>query len=273
MGGEVHRLLLFSGDRGMAGVRELHVHLHPALLPPGRLSGALAIVIDVLRASTTIVHALAAGCTAVLPVVEVEEARALAGRMRAGKVILGGERGGKPIPGFDVGNSPREYTPEVCRAAAAVLSTTNGTRVLCQAAEADRVLVAGFVNFSAICEQIAAEARSIHLLCAGTKGEVALEDVLLAGALVEAVFPDVDFELDDAARVAWDCFLQHRSCLEAAVLYGRSGAQLMSLGYDQDIHDALRIDRFLIAPELQRQPLRLEIAAATAKRRWWPRTA
>src|SRR5262249_62052189 len=110
--------------------RLLHVHLLPTLAPPGALAGATAVVVDVLRATTTIVHALAAGCIAVRPVGEVEEARKLADSMRAGRVILAGEREGKKIPGFDHGNSPLEFTPESCRDRTLVLTTTNGTRAL-----------------------------------------------------------------------------------------------------------------------------------------------
>src|SRR5437764_13129696 len=99
----------------MAQARKVCVHLVPALAGPGRLAGGLAVVIDVLRATTTVVHALAAGCTAIRPCAEVAEAQALAGGMRIGRVLLAGERGGRPLPGFDLGNSPREYTPQVCR--------------------------------------------------------------------------------------------------------------------------------------------------------------
>src|SRR5262249_37810461 len=134
--------------------REVQVHLLPQLAPAGRLRGGLAVVIDVLRASTTIIHALAAGCTAVRPCTEVDEARALAGEMRAGRVLLGGERGGEPLAGFDLGNSPRTYTRKLCQGTTLVLTTTNGTRALLRAAEAERVLVAGFVNYSAVCEQL-----------------------------------------------------------------------------------------------------------------------
>src|SRR5919108_3599804 len=108
----------------MAGDREVQVHLLPALVPAGRLPGTVAVVIDVLRATTTIVHALAAGCTAVVPCAEVDEARALADGMPAGKVLLGGERGGRPLPGFDLGNSPREYTTAACQGLALVLTTS-----------------------------------------------------------------------------------------------------------------------------------------------------
>src|SRR6516162_9824086 len=109
----------------MADDRDVHVHLLPELAAPGRLRGGVAVVIDVLRATTTIIHALAAGCTAVRPCAEVEEARELAGGMRAGRVLLGGERGGAPLPGFDLGNSPREYTTKVCRGNTLVLTTSN----------------------------------------------------------------------------------------------------------------------------------------------------
>src|SRR5262249_25946216 len=138
----------------MSTDRDVLVHLLPSLAVPGRLNGGIAVVIDVLRASTTIIHALAAGCTCVRPCAEVEEARELAGEMRVGRALLGGERDGLRLPGFDLGNSPSEYTAKLCRGNTLVLTTTNGTRALLRAAEADRVLVAGFVNYSAVCEQL-----------------------------------------------------------------------------------------------------------------------
>src|SRR5262249_46559853 len=125
--------------------REVHVYLLPQLAPPGRLAGGVAVVIDVLRAATTIIQALVAGCTAVRPCAEVEEARERAGQRGAGRVLLGGEGGGKPLPGFDLGNSPREYTAKLCRGNTLVLTTSNGTRALLRAAEAARTLVAAFV--------------------------------------------------------------------------------------------------------------------------------
>ncbi len=197
-------------------MREVQVHLLPELVRAGRLADGVAVVIDVLRATTTIVHALASGCVAVRPCVEVDQARQLADGMRAGRVLLGGERDGKPLPGFDLGNSPGEYTPARCRGTTLVLTTTNGTRALLRAAEASRVLIAAFVNFSAICEQLRHEARPVHILCAGNSGEIALEDTLLAGALVD-VLADDQTRLNDSARLAWDCFDIHGQILEGAL--------------------------------------------------------
>src|SRR4030088_2339041 len=99
----------------MPADREVQVHLLPELVPDGRLAGGVAVVIDVLRATTTIVHALAAGCKAVRPCAEVEEAREMANGMRAGRGLLGGERGGNPLAGFDLGNSPKSYTSKLCK--------------------------------------------------------------------------------------------------------------------------------------------------------------
>jgi 2-phosphosulfolactate phosphatase len=251
--------------------RDVQVHLLPQLMPEGRLAGTVAVVVDVLRATTTIVYALAAGCVAVRPCAEVEEALALAGSMRVGRVLLGGERGGVPLPGFDLGNSPREYTAKLCRGNTLVLTTTNGTRALLRAAEADRCLVAAFVNFSAVCEQLRQDARPVHIVCAGTEGEVSLEDTLLAGAFVEYLCESGAVRLNDAARLAWDCFENHGKVLLGALEVGHGGAKLRSLGYDEDIRAAAQIDQFALVPELRRDPLRVEVGAVGIVSSHWPK--
>src|SRR5262249_15220016 len=221
--------------------------------------------------TTTIVHALAAGCVAVRPCAEVEEAQALAGSMRVGRVLLGGERGGVPLPGFDLGNSPREYTAKLCRGNTLVLTTTNGTRALLRAVEADRCLAAAFVNFSAVCEQLRQDARPVHIVCAGTEGEVSLEDTLLAGAFVDYLCEAGDVRLNDAARLAWDSFENHGKVLLGALEVGHGGAKLRGLGYDDDIRAAAQIDQFALVPELRRDPLRVEVGAVGIVSSHWPK--
>ena len=241
--------------------RDVQVHFLPELAPPNCLAGGLAVVVDVLRATTTIVHALAAGCTAVRPCAEVEEARALAGQMRAGRVLLGGERGGVPLPGFDLGNSPHEYSPKRCQGNTLVLTTTNGTRAILRAAKAERAVLAGFVNYSAVCEQLRLETRPIHILCAGSEGEIALEDTLLAGALVDFLCETLPVHLNDSARLAWDCFEHHGQVLLGALEISAAGAKLRVLGYDDDIRAAAQVDQFNLVPELRRDPLRVEVGS------------
>ena len=251
--------------------RDVLVHLTPQLATADQLAGGVAVVIDVLRATTTILHALAAGCSAVRPCAEVEEARELADSLRAGRVLLGGERGGKPLPGFDVGNSPREYTASRCRGAVLVLTTSNGSRALLQAAAAERVVVAAFVNYSAVCEQLRRETRPIHIICAGDDGAVALEDALLAGALAEFLNDLGAARLNDGARLAWDSFEHHGRVLEGALAVSAGGVRLKALGYGDDIIAAARIDQFTLAPELRRDPPRIEVAAAGIVTSHWQR--
>lgn len=253
----------------MPGDRDVQVHLLPGLIPTGRLMGGLAVVVDVLRATTTIIHALAAGCTAVRPCAEVEEARALAGEMRVGRVLLGGERGGLPLPGFDLGNSPQEYTARLCHGNTLVLTTSNGTRALLRAVEAERVLLAGFVNYSAVCEQLRHDPRPIHIICAGAEGEVALEDALLAGALVDYLCETGEVRLNDSARMCWDCFEHHGQVLLGALELSAGGAKLRALGYDDDIRAAAQVDQFTLVPELRRDPVRVEIGSVGIVQSHW----
>jgi 2-phosphosulfolactate phosphatase len=251
--------------------RDVQVHLLPCLVPCGGLRDGITVVIDVLRATTTIVHALARGCTAVRPCAEVAEAQELAGQMRAGRVLLGGERDGRPLPGFDLGNSPGEYTCKVCKGSTLVLTTTNGTRALLRAAEAARTLVAGFVNFSAVCEQLRQDPRPVHMICAGTEGEVSLEDTLLAGALVDHLCDVSEVQLNDGARIAWDCFEHHGRVLQGALEVSKGGAKLRALGYDEDIRAAAQVDQFALVPELRHDPLRIEVGAVGIVKSHWPK--
>jgi 2-phosphosulfolactate phosphatase len=251
--------------------RDVQVHLLPDLAPPGRLTRGLAVVIDVLRSTTTMIHALASGCIAVRPCLEVEEARQLAGQMRAGRVLLGGERGGLACPGFDLGNSPAEYTAKACCGTTVVLTTTNGTRACHRAAEAERVLIAGFVNYSAVCEQLRQDERPVHLLCAGTDGEVSLEDTLLAGAFVDFLCEVSEVRLNDSARLAWDCFENHGQVLLGALEIGKGGRHLQRLGLAEDIQAAAQVDEFNLVPELRRDPLRIEVGAIGIVQSRWPK--
>ncbi len=255
----------------MAEPTLIRVHLSPALVSAESMRGGVAVVIDVLRATTTILHALVAGCDSVQPCATIEEARHLADNLLAGKVLLAGERDGVAIPGFDLGNSPREYTPARCKGLTLVLTTTNGTRALLHAEKAERVLLAAFANFSAVCEQLKDERRPVHILCAGDNGAVSLEDALLAGALVDFLTTKKDVHLDDGARLAWDCFEHHGKHLEEALCMGAGGVRLAALGYDEDIRAAGRVDTFALVPELRRDPLRVTIGAVGIKAAHWPR--
>ena len=255
----------------MAEQRQVQVHLLPELVPTGGLRGATAVAIDVLRATTTIITALVAGCTDIRPCGTVEEAREVAGGLPAGRTLLGGERHNVKIEGFDLGNSPLEYTAEVCQGKTLVMTTTNGTRAVLRAAEAERVLIAGFVNFSAVCEQLRQDRRPVHIVCAGTDGAVTLEDTLLAGALVHRLCAGSDPQLNDSAQLAWDGFKQRGSCLLAALEISEGARRLLELDHGRDIGFAAGVDRFHLVPVLRQDPLRVEAGASGVVPSHWHR--
>jgi 2-phosphosulfolactate phosphatase len=166
--------------------RQIQVHALPTLVPPDALVGGTAVVIDVLRATTTILHALHAGAREVVPLVDVDAARKAAETIEPEKRLLGGERGGMPIEGFDLGNSPQDYTPERVAEKTILFTTTNGTRAIEVASAAAEVVPAGFVNAAAVVDHLETRER-IDIICAGTNGKYTEEDLLLAGLLVERI--------------------------------------------------------------------------------------
>lgn len=180
------------------------------------LRGRTALVVDVLRASTTIIAALAAGCAAVVPVRDAAEARRRAARAPAGALVAG-ERRGEPLPGADLGNSPLEFVAPRVQGRVIFLTTSNGTRALLAARRADRVGVAALVNARAAVAWAAAAGRDVALLCAGERGAPALEDTVCAGLLVEGLLA-----VASGARIAPGAEAARR----AAQAYGRNVARL-----------------------------------------------
>jgi 2-phosphosulfolactate phosphatase len=243
----------------------IHVHLLPSLIPPGALRGGVAVVVDVLRATTAMVHALAAGCEAIIPCAEIEEARAVAASLAPGTAILGGERGGLPIEGFDLGNSPGDYTPEVCRGKTLVMTTTNGTRAILACREAERVLIGSFVNSISTARALKGDPRPKHIVCAGTEGHISLEDATLAGALCFDLGASHDLGSDDSAHlverywvdVEYRCFEKQETTLADYLARGRGGQNVIRIGLEGDIADAAEVDQVRLVAEVQRNPLRI----------------
>ncbi len=235
--------------------KNIDVYLVPSLAEEGSFDGKTVVVIDVLRATTTIVHALAAGATKVIPCLHVDQAREKAAEL-GDTTLLGGEREGVRIEGFQLGNSPLEYLGEKVQGRAIVFTTTNGTKALKCCVNSKRVLIGAFVNFSAICEQVAA-CEDLVLLCAGTGNEVTREDVLFAGAVAsELRKTSPALGINDQAEIAADAWESAQNDLRGAaplaeiLRQSRGGRNLIEIGQDKDIEIASTIDKFDFAPEL-----------------------
>jgi 2-phosphosulfolactate phosphatase len=234
----------------------LRVFLSWRLIEAEALSGATAVVIDLLRASTTIVHAIGAGAAGVVPCEEVEEARLLADRVPAGERVLGGERGGVLIPEFDLGNSPREYTRERVGGKTIVFTTTNGTRALKESAGAGRVIVGCFANFAAVARAVRAGCGPVVICCAGVSGQVCLEDAVCAGAFVEAL-ADNCVVPDDPARMALASWRAAKGRLAEALRESQGGRNLAAAGLALDLVDCAAVDTHRVVPVLDQRAWRI----------------
>jgi len=197
------------------------VLVHVAFTPDEAAKAATGVVIDVIRATSTICQALDAGYDRVWCAAEVEDARAL---RDGGDVTLGGERLGVRIDGFDLGNSPSEYLEP--RTSTLALSTTNGTRAIVTAAErCDRVYIASLLNLAAVTGVARSDGDDVAVFCAGVKGAFALDDAYVAGRVAESL----GFERSDAAEAALRLARSY-SGAEQAFRASRSGRDLIEHG-------------------------------------------
>jgi len=218
------------------------VRVHVAFTPDEAAEAPTGVVIDVIRATSTICQALAAGYERVWCAAEVEDARAL----READVTLGGERLGVRIEGFDLGNSPSEYLEP--RTSTLALSTTNGTRAIVAAAErCDRVYIASLLNLAAVTDVARSDGDDVAVFCAGVKGAFALDDAYVAGRVAESL----GFERSDAAEAALRLARSY-SGAEQAFRASRSGRDLIEHGpeLEADIARCARESVLDVVPRL-----------------------
>jgi 2-phosphosulfolactate phosphatase len=213
------------------------------------LTGAVCVVFDVLRATSTMVTALTNGAARIMPAQEIEDAVLL--KRAQPQALLAGERGGHRITAavsgsvdFDLGNSPREFTRERVENRTIIMTTTNGTRALRVASPARVVLVGSFLNLSATAEAVRlSRCRQVLLVCAGTGDGAAYEDTLAAGALTSRLAAVGPCELDDATRMAMALFEAHKADLPGALVLGSNGRRLAAdAALKDDIACCARLD-------------------------------
>ncbi len=218
---------------------QLDVALSLAELAELDLSGRSAVVIDVLRATTTITAALSNGAAAVIPHAELDHCRAT--RKTEPSLLLGGERGGLRPADFDLGNSPAEYTADRIAGRRIAFSTTNGTRALAGCGEAAAVWLGAFTNRAAVAEMLLRNKRDTILVCAGKLHLANLEDTACAGAIVDSL-RSVGVTLTDRARVAWAVYDQYRGDLRALLAESDHGRLLVDIGLGTDIDLCAELD-------------------------------
>jgi 2-phosphosulfolactate phosphatase len=219
----------------------------PSGLTPAALTDATALVVDVLRAATSIVTALANGCVGVVPVGDPEEARRRAAVTPG--ALVAGERRGEPLEGFDLGNSPLEFTRDRVAGRTVFMTTSNGTRALLAARPASAVGVAAFVNLSAAVGWALERGRNVVVVCSGERGERSLEDEVCAGLLVNRVLAGAPGTAagPEAEAVAQQARSYGKELARLAT-DSRWARHLTSRGRGGDVAACLALDTFALVP-------------------------
>jgi 2-phosphosulfolactate phosphatase len=237
---------------------KVDVILHPRDLHPQHLTGRAVAIFDVLRATTTLTAALASGAREVRTYDSIEAARSAAAAFDAPKLLCG-ELRTLPPEGFDLGNSPGDYTPERVKDHTIFFATTNGTRainaVLSSAAPPKAVFAAALVNAHAAAAALLACNADITLLCSGSDGQFSAEDFLGAGAVTEALAAKAEITPgSDAVLAARFAFLGVRHDLRGALRQTYGGKNNLRVGLDKDVDFAARSDLFDIVGKIEGSP-------------------
>lgn len=230
----------------------LHIvtHVLQQLLDPQQAVGDIAVMIDILRASSTMTTALANGAKAVIPCETIEQALSLK-ETSYPDGLLGGERGGIRIEGFDLSNSPADYSAEVVAEKPILFTTTNGTKALQRCRLAREVLIGCFLNRAALVAHLANQQGTVHLVCAGTDGELTLEDCLFAGAVTQALLEGGDADCDDASRLCLSLYQRAAESPEGILeqmLVSQGGRNLTRLQMQPDVQTCSRLDQLDLVP-------------------------
>jgi 2-phosphosulfolactate phosphatase len=230
----------------------VELHFTPHQIDELALRERSVVVIDVLRASTTIVTALHHGAKEIIPVTTVERAVKISGNLFGDHVLRGGERNGKMIEGFNLGNSPFEYSEEKVRGKAIIFSSTNGSLAIEKARFARNVAIGGFINVSRVVQFMTEVQQDFIILCAGNEGMFSLEDSVCAGMLVQRLSDEAppDLSLSDAARAAMMLYKGYSRSLLKMVKNSEHGKYLASIGFEDDLPVCAAVDSVSLLPQL-----------------------
>ncbi len=234
---------------------DIEIVLLPEEIQGKDISNYLVVVIDVLRASSTITTALAEGAEKVIPVLLPEEARKKAGNLCSHQVLLAGERGGVKIAGFDLGNSPLEYISPQVKGKNIFLTTTNGTKALNLVSKAAQIIIGCFLNIQAVTYYSQHYGKNILLLCAGDRGHISLEDTVCAGMIkylmeVSGFNQKINYYFsNDDAQIASFLFQKYKDNLLNMLQTSIWGRKLRTMGFEEDLIFCAQQNRYNIIPE------------------------
>jgi 2-phosphosulfolactate phosphatase len=232
----------------------LDVFFTPSQVKPVDTAGRLVAIVDVLRASTTVATALGNGAKTVIPLEGADEVISRSKEFSRSGVKLAGEQKMFPIAGFDLGNSPQDFTAEAVEGKTILITTTNGTRALLGVQGARDIVIASYVNFTAVLAMMKVAASSntdIAIICAGEEGSFTLEDAACAGRYVRAIPKRTSVVSNDAASAS--VLIEKRYGENIAKVFKESthGQALHSAGFGDDLTAAAEVDAYPVVPIYQ----------------------
>jgi 2-phosphosulfolactate phosphatase len=237
----------------------IEVYFSPIQVPGSTVAGKVVAMIDVLRASTSIAAALANGARAVLPFDSAEEVITRAKAFDRKEIVLAGERKMMPIAGFDLGNSPMEFTPETVEGRTVLMTTTNGTAAVTSAQGARDIFIASYVNFTAVATLLRTAVRAgtdVVLLCAGRERAFALEDAACAGRYVRHLQRGhASLELNDAAQAAMLIERRYGDHIDRVFADAEHGRALAEAGFARDLESCGTLDAHPVIPVYQERQI------------------
>jgi 2-phosphosulfolactate phosphatase len=223
-----------------------------------QFEGSIVVMIDVLRASTSLTAALYNGAKEIIPVDTLDKAVRIYNSLSKEIRFLAGERNGIKPAGFDAGNSPMEFSEQVVKGKTIILTTTNGSKIFQKAKLAKHRIIGAFVNFTVVKEFIMKtidgfdlndKELKIYFLCAGTKGKLSYEDMLCAGAFIYYLYDKIDnLDISDSAETAKNLFLLHENNIANYLKTREHAEKLKEIGFESDMDIAFTWDLFPIVP-------------------------
>lgn len=217
----------------------------------------VVIVVDVFRATSSIVTAVENGCKSVIPVLEIEDAVAMQRRFSNERVLLCGERKGLAIDGFHLSNSPLEFTQDMVSGRVLIMTTTNGTRAILGSGDCKKMLMGSLLNAGAVAKAALQENENISIVCAGTEGRYSMDDILCSGAIISRMLDlGGKHALCDLSRTALALYDSYKEDLFANLSGSLHFERLRAIGKEEDIRYCLQEDRMQAVPQYENGVIR-----------------
>ncbi|MFC1564406.1 2-phosphosulfolactate phosphatase [candidate division KSB1 bacterium] len=229
---------------------KIKVYFSPAEIDENNLRGSISVVIDVLRSSSTIIQAVKNGCREIIPVETIERAISLRSNLFDTNVFLCGEKEGIKVGGFELGNSPSEYTPDLISGKTLIFTSTNAAATIVKTKHCSKTVICGFQNINSTADFVIENDLPVNIVCAGYHNHFSIEDTVCAGTILDRIRHESPgrFEYSDSAMAAMAISGKHSGDLKNMIRNSEHGRRLIELGFEKDLDFCVQINNIAVLP-------------------------